>query len=576
LIPNRLRRIIFDLETDGLLDELTKIHSLVIRDIDEPNYVVSCCDQPGHPTIATGLKLLAEAEMVIGHNIIGFDLPAIRKLHPGYKVRKAYDTLVAARLMDPDVKTDDYRRVNFPGKLIGSHSLKAWGYRLDVLKGSYGETQDWSVWTPEMQRYCEQDTKVCQSLLRYQMNLNWSPSSLTLEHDFARLIGKQEHNGFGFDLPGATTLYAELVDLREKLTASLQNDFPPRVLVMKTPAYYEDTNTKILYARKKDAPAGAALVAGPMREKLLPFEPGSRHQAAERLIEHGWKPDEFTETGLPKVDDETLSRCVIPQARDLARYFLISKRIGQLAEGQEGWISAVRDGRIHGRVNTNGAITGRCTHSRPNVAQTPSVKTARGHDGREAMLLGEAGGWGCEMRGLWRPTRPGWVQVGADASGLELRCMAHFLHPYDNGVYREMVTTKVDGMDVHSQNRNTFGLAPTKEGRNRAKTGIYCLIYGGGDEELGRALVGLDSEHEAPARLLAVPGGPHAPWRGGVRSRSSGPGTGGVAATPVTAWSGASRGTHSSPRRWRIRPSCRGGCVGWTAGSCRSARHTPP
>jgi hypothetical protein len=501
-------RLIFDLETNGLLPEVTVIHSLCIRDADTGELLMSCADQPGFPSIAEGIALLNQADQIIGHNIVDYDKPVLRKLRTDWVERPCLDTLLCVRLMFADVAEEDYRRVNFPGKLIGSHSLKAWGYRLGVLKGTFGEQDDWSRWTPEMQRYCDQDTLVTFRLLQLIERQRWAPESIKLEHEFAEYIHLQQQNGFGFNEEAARELYAELCQIRNDLTAQLQASFPPIVELMKTPQYYLDPKTEDRYARKKDAKPSVAkrLVPGPPVEKLHPFEPGSRLQAAKRLIERGWVPEEFTEGGMPKVDDETLSRCDLPEAALLAKFYLVDKRLGQLADGKEGWMRVVKNGKIHGSVITNGAVTGRCTHRGPNVAQTPRVITQKVTDPetgkeREEILWGEAGGWASDMRALWGPTRPGWVQVGADASGLELRCMAHYLASYDGGRYGKIV---VDG-DVHCENRDIFGLPADKSGRNKAKTGIYCLIYGGGDEKLGWSLESLLPEFEREARAMTIP-----------------------------------------------------------------------
>jgi len=118
---------------------------------------------------------------------------------------------------------------------------------------------------------------------------------------------------------------------------------------------------------------------------------------------------------------------------------------------------------MYGRINTNGAITGRCTHSRPNMAQVPSVGSP----------------YGKECRSLFKAT-DGAVLIGCDASGLELRCLAHYLYPYDGGDY----ANKILQGDIHTVNQNAAGL-PT---RDAAKTFIYAFLYGAGDEKIGKVI----------------------------------------------------------------------------------------
>jgi DNA polymerase I-like protein with 3'-5' exonuclease and polymerase domains len=160
------------------------------------------------------------------------------------------------------------------------------------------------------------------------------------------------------------------------------------------------------------------------------------------------------------VDEEVLATLEYPEAKVLSEYFLLEKRIGQLSEGSQGWLKTERNGYLHGSINTNGAVTGRCTHSKPNLAQVPAVRSP----------------YGKECRSLYR-VQPGFRMVGADLSGLELRALAHFMHRWDSGEYGDVV---LNG-DVHTMNQKAADL-PT---RDNAKTFIYGFLYGAGDEKIG-------------------------------------------------------------------------------------------
>lgn len=188
-----------------------------------------------------------------------------------------------------------------------------------------------------------------------------------------------------------------------------------------------------------------------------------------------------------------------PEAKLLNKYLLVGKILGQVAEGDNACLRLARNGRLHGRVSTNGAVTGRCTHSTPNIAQTPSVTMAKDADGKKAPLLGLDGGFGFECRSLFLPD-PGHVLVGWDASGLELRCLAHYLHRYDGGKFGELVT---DG-DPHTANQEAAGLFL----RDSAKTFIYAFLYGAGDEKLGKIKRqdAIDAGKPMPKGTLAVLG----------------------------------------------------------------------
>ena len=180
----------------------------------------------------------------------------------------------------------------------------------------------------------------------------------------------------------------------------------------------------------------------------IEFNPGSRAHIAKVLMDRGWVPQEFTDTNQPKVDESVLKDVKdIPEVPLILEYLVVEKRIGQLAEGKNAWLKLEKNGVIHGRVNPNGAVTGRATHSTPNIAQVPAVGAPYGEECRE--LFGPPSGW---------------LQVGVDASGLELRCLANRMHPFDEGEY----ATEILSGDIHTKNQMAAGL-PT---RNNAKTFI--------------------------------------------------------------------------------------------------------
>jgi DNA polymerase I-like protein with 3'-5' exonuclease and polymerase domains len=207
------------------------------------------------------------------------------------------------------------------------------------------------------------------------------------------------------------------------------------------------------------------------KTKAIPFNPGSRDQIAARLVDLGWEPTERTPDGRIKIDESVLKKINHASARLLLEYLTVSKRLGQVAEGENGWIKVVRKGRIHGKVNTNGAVTGRCTHSLPNLAQVPASRATYGKECRQLFKAGD-----------------GYDLVGVDASGLELRCLAHYLALFDNGAYAKNLLED----DIHTVNQKAAGL----ETRDQAKTFIYAFLYGAGDAKIGD-IVGGTSKHGA-------------------------------------------------------------------------------
>jgi hypothetical protein len=162
-------RLVFDLETDGLYDDVTHIHCIGIYDIDTKETLVFNDEGSAEPVVR-GVQLLEEANSIIGHNIIGYDIPVIRKLFPWFSPSGvAMDTLVLSRVYHADIlKVDQKRRWNhMPLQLYGRHSLEAYGYRLGEYKGCFGKTTDWKEWSQEMQDYCLQDIQVTTKLWKH-------------------------------------------------------------------------------------------------------------------------------------------------------------------------------------------------------------------------------------------------------------------------------------------------------------------------------------------------------------------------------------------------------------------------
>lgn len=448
---------VFDCETNGLLDELDKVHCLVLKDVSTGE-VLSF--EPEN--VEEGVRLLQDAEYIIAHNAIGFDVPALQKVYPWFQPKRSsvLDTLVISRLIWTNLKDEDFVKIKackapegFSANLAGSHSLKAWGLRLGNLKGDY--QGGWDTWSPAMQEYCVQDVEVLDRLWKLIIEQDYAQQAIDLEHKVQWIVSAQERRGFAFDREAAVKLLVELSARKEHLESELQDTFKPW---WSSDGEHEPKRT----VNYKD-PLRGSTVAGSAYTKIkyTHFNPGSRHHIASRLKAlRGWKPKEMTEKGQPKVDETVLSKLKYPEARLLAEYFMLQKRLGQLSEGKNSWLQLERNGRIHGRVNTNGAATGRMTHSHPNVTQVPSVRKPYGKECRSLFMAG-----------------PRKKIVGADVAGLELRMLAHYMARYDGGEYGKVI---LEG-DVHTHNQHAAGLST----RDQAKTFIYGFMYGAGDVKLG-------------------------------------------------------------------------------------------
>ena len=379
---------------------------------------------------ASGLqKYLEVCDLIIMHNGINFDAPLLRKnWSVTMKLSQVYDTLVASRLLNPSLED--------------GHSLDAWGKRLGYAKGDFSDWDNGA--TPEMEEYCIQDTLVTAKLYNHLSTTlqseNFSQRSIDLEHNVQAIITKQEENGFKLDEVKALQLLALLKTKLDVIHLEMATIFPDKV------------------------ESGRVSKNGkPLKDIITPFNPGSRKQIAERLQEKGWKPKKHTEKGSIIVDEAVLETLDYPEAKTLAEYMMLQKRIAQV----ESWLDTMKsDGRVHGRLITCGAITGRMTHMSPNMAQVPNSGSPYGLDCRE----------------LWTVEK-GNKLVGIDASGLELRMLAHYMN--DNAY-----TTEVVSGDIHTTNQKAAGL----ETRNQAKTFIYAFLYGAGSAKIGTIVGGSSKE----------------------------------------------------------------------------------
>ena len=351
------------------------------------------------------------------HNGISFDAPVLnRLLGCNIKLNQIRDTLIESQLYNP-IRD-------------GGHSLEAWGKTLGFEKGDF---HDFSEYSPEMLEYCKRDTEVTRLVAQKleKEGKAFKSKAYELECKVRAIVDKQQKNGFAFKLKEAMILQAQLQDELHELERKAEEDFEPNVIELKT------------------------------KTKYIPFNIASRKQIAERLQAKGWKPKQMTDKGNVIINEAVLSKIDMPEAKMFNRYFLLQKRTGLI----KSWIMACEeDNRVRGKVMTLRTITGRMAHAVPNMAQVPAIYSP----------------YGKECRGLWTvDDESKYRLVGVDASGLELRCLAHYMNDPE---YTNIVLTG----DVHTANQQAAGL----QTRDQAKTFIYAFLYGAGAAKIGKVVGG--------------------------------------------------------------------------------------
>ena len=353
----------------------------------------------------------------IMHNGVSFDAPILNRLTGSeIKLSQVRDTLIESQLYNPNRDK--------------GHSLSAWGERLGFPKGDH---TDFEYYSPEMLEYCKQDVRVTRKVAQElsKEGDKFSSKSYILERKIRAIVDQQESNGFSFNLREAISFLATLEEEEQSLKDQAQEMFEPTEVKLKT------------------------------KTKYIPFNIGSRKQIAERLMERGWEPINHTEKGNVIVNEDVLSKIDMPEAEMFSRYFLLQKRTGLI----KAWIEACQeDNRVRGRVMTLRTVTGRMAHNSPNMAQVPAVYSP----------------YGKECRSLWTVSNPDThTLIGTDASGLELRCLAHYMNDPD-------FTNEVLNGDVHTANMKAAGLT----NRDQAKTFIYAFLYGAGPAKIGKVVGG--------------------------------------------------------------------------------------
>ena len=404
-----MKRICLDIETDGF--DPSHIWCVGTEDIDTGETRLFL-----ESDRLKFREFMRDVEEVLGFNVLQFDLPILDSLW-GVRVPvdQVTDVLILCQLEQPGRE--------------GGNSLEAWGGRLRFPKMDMEKEDFYRGYTEDMGIYCMNDVRLTVKLYHHitsVMSGRFSKDSIRLEHQVKAITSRQEVNGFYLDEFKAMSLSADFSERLTDITEKMQEIFPPKEIQLKTKVKYE------------------------------PFNPGSRKQIAERLMERGWVPEKHTEKGIVVVDETTLASIDMDEAKVLAEYLMLQKRAAQV----KSWLEAInpKTGRVHGRVLTLQTITGRMAHASPNMAQVPAVYSP----------------YGAECRGCWTVPSDKKALVGIDASSIELRMLCHYMKDED-------YTTQVVSGDIHTYNQQLAELPS----RDQAKTFIYALLYGAGAAKIG-------------------------------------------------------------------------------------------
>ena len=458
-------RLVFDLEADGLYFEATKIWCICAKDIDTGMvYTWSVDDKI---TISSFLAYTLDlATELIGHNIIQYDLEVLKKLQGFTTDAKITDTLVLSRLLNPDRR----KPKSFKGK-GGPHSLECWGYRLGRWKPEHDE---WDKFSWSMFERCSEDMEInhltLTALIAETEGHNWK-DAIALEHSTAKIITQQEINGVYFNTEQSNKYVEDLTSTIQEIDKDLLPTLPCSVKQRGATVLNPFTAKG---AHSKKYREDISYCSGPFcRITITPFNLGSITDVKNYLLDNGWEPDSWNynkntgERSSPKLEG-SFQGITGELPKKVKERITLRHRRSQI----EGWIKNVRsDHRITAGANTCGTNTGRMRHR--TVVNVPKANSDK--EGLIWDTSKQKDFFGTQMRSLFCvPPDSDYVMIGHDAAGLELRMLAHYMK--DEDYIREILTG-----DIHSHNQKAAGL-PT---RDSAKSFIYALNYGAGNEKLG-------------------------------------------------------------------------------------------
>lgn len=462
--------VIFDIETNGYYQDTNELHCIALKRIgvDKEPLLFSSKDNNLH----IGLDILQNADRLIGHNIIQFDIPVLEKLYPTMNfTHNVLDTI-------------NLSMICFPEYPANQHSLEAWGKRLGFEKFNpmtgkeYTEEEwkerkkikdnVWDVYTDEMGAYCQQDVRVTELVL-WRCNVDdIEPYVIELDNAFAWIISQQIITGANINKDKLLKLVEQIEKDEKEAERNLLKHLP--TFVDYTFKVYKRDN------KNKNIKAGDIEVI----EVITPFNLNSTYHWMRYLKDkYNFEPPLVRRKGkdnpTPSLDDEVLASIEdkYPEVKDLLLWKKATKIKRMIYSGDTSVYNLLDNNSvIHGKLYVDGTVSGRCSHSKPNLSTMPSVKSDD-----NGPVKGIKGGYAYEVRSFFE-ARPGFKQVGFDAKGLEYMCLAHYIND------KHFSVDVIENGDIHTWTQTTLGF----ETRKQAKTFEYAYLYGAGKKKLAEGL----------------------------------------------------------------------------------------
>ena len=459
-------KIIYDIETNGLVDTVDTIWLVVTKNIDT-NEVITFSDYDVDSKPLNELvPFLNKATVLIGHNIIGYDNVVMHKLLnwvPPTSI-KMIDTMIISQM-------NNFRRE-------GKHSLKNFGL---ILNDAKGESPDFLKYSPEMKTYAIQDVNLNHKVYKYVINEAQQlianrpkfQQALKTEHAIAELCSEQVKGKWKFNTPLARSHYeylaSEMKIIEDEINPTLK---PRKVLIDKDPKkakYLQDGRLSSVSARMLSQFLGTEIKQTDtdkwnpndtfQRFNMIEADLGNMDQVRGMLLDNGWQPSQYTPKGEPKITEDTLSSIKGDIGQKVLKYYQLRSRHSVL----RGWIelAEANNNRVYVEAFNIGTPTYRQRHSK--IVNVPSSNSFFGKEMRELFVADQDK-----------------VMVGCDSSGNQIRALGHYLNSKE-------INDHILNGDIHQRTADVVGVP-----RQLAKSLLYATIFGAGFAKLGKMVNGIE------------------------------------------------------------------------------------